>query len=354
MHDIDAMPMRLAQFLQRHRDDVELIEVTEYEPMTGGYSRSMARARVRYTSDGVTLEETLVLRGDPPPGHSMIETDRDHEWSVLKALTDLGLIPIPPARYYDESGEHLGTKAIVMEHVTGGSLQSHIEATDDFGDHPTRLARLIGLIHTITPEQLPDDMVRPVSWDDRIGELIEAWRSCERSSVNSDPTWRYIAAWLEANKPPALPLRLTHGDPQAPNVMIDHTGEYMVVDWEFAAIGDPREDLGWYNIYSTAAGPNLYEADPEAFLAAYRDATGFGEAEVNQLTVGYFTVMSSIKILGTICTQLDKFALGENSGAMTALQIGSMSFGHNEFINAIAGMQAAFDAMAPAAQGAES
>ena len=106
MHDLDAMPTRLAAFLQRHRDDVELIEVTEYEPMAGGYSRSMAKALVRYTSDGVSLEETVVLRGDPPAGHSMIETDRDHEWAVLKSLTDLGIIPIPSARYYDSSGEH--------------------------------------------------------------------------------------------------------------------------------------------------------------------------------------------------------------------------------------------------------
>ena len=132
-------------------------------------------------------------------------------------------------------------------------------------------------------------MPHPASWEARIDDLIQSWRDAEAASVNSDPTWRYIAAWLAANKPPPLPLRLTHGDPQAPNVMVDHDGNYLVVDWEFAAIGDPREDLGWYNIYSTAAGPNLYEADPEAFLAAYREVTGFGEAEVNQLTVGYFT-----------------------------------------------------------------
>ena len=148
MHDHDAMPGMLAEFLRRHRDDVELIEVTEYEPMAGGYSRSMARARIRYTNDGVSLEENVVLRGDPPAGHSMIETDRDHEWAVLKMLTDLGVIPIPPARYYDATGEHLGTKAIVMDHVTGGSLQSLIEDMVEYGDHPTRLARLWGLIHT--------------------------------------------------------------------------------------------------------------------------------------------------------------------------------------------------------------
>ena len=76
MHDHHAMPGLLAEFLRRHRDDVESIEVIEYEPMAGGYSRSMARARIRYTNDGVSLEESVVLRGDPPPGHSMIETDR--------------------------------------------------------------------------------------------------------------------------------------------------------------------------------------------------------------------------------------------------------------------------------------
>ena len=353
MHEIDLMPARLAAFLQQHRDDVELIEVTEYETMAGGYSRSMAKARVRYTSDGVVLEETLVLRGDPPPGHSMLDTDRDHEWAVLRSLTELGVIPIPAARYYDETGEHLGTKAIVMDHVTGGSLQSLIEEMSDYGDHPTRLAELWGQIHCITPDQLPDAMPRPPSWEARIDHLIQLWRDAETSSVNSDPTWRYIAAWLAANKPPPLPLRLTHGDPQAPNVMIDHEDNYLVVDWEFASIGDPREDLGWYNIYSTAAGPNLYEADPEAFLAAYRAVTGFSEVEVNQLTVGYFTILSSMKILGPINAQLDKLALGENSGTTTALQVGSISFGHDNFINAISGMQAAIDAMTHA-QGATS
>ena len=67
-----------------------MIEVTEYEPIAGGYSRSIARARVRYTSDAVTLEEMT-----------------------------------------------------------------------DFGEHPTRLARLWGQIHTITPDQFPDVMARP-------------------------------------------------------------------------------------------------------------------------------------------------------------------------------------------------
>jgi len=182
-----------------------------------------------------------------------------------------------------------------------------------------------------------------MSWDDHVDGLIEMWRTVETRSVNSDPVARYIAAWLAANKPPPLPLRLTHGDPQAPNVMIDSNGKYLLVDWEFAAIGDPREDLGWYNIYSSAAGPNLYTLDPEPFLAAYRRSTGFSEAAVNQWTVGYFTILAGIKIGATINEQLDRFAMGENSGVMTAFQVGSLCYGHEQNLAAIVGLQAALN-----------
>jgi hypothetical protein len=43
--------------------------------------------------------------------------------------------------------------------------------------------------------------------------------------------------------------------------------------------------------------------------------------------------LSSIKIVGTIRSQIDKLALDENSGARTALQIGSISFGHHNLMS---------------------
>lgn len=345
MHVREEMPARLAAFLQLHRDDVDEVEVTAYDPIAGGYSRSMARARVRYRAGETVLEETVVLRGDPPPGVAMIETDRDAEWRLLSALTGHDSVPVPAARYYDHTGEHLGTKAIVMEHLPGGSLQAVIESTTDHGEHPERVARLLGRINRLTPEDLPDEMDRPDSWEARLDELLAAWRAVETDSVNSDPVSRYVAAWLDANRPPPVPLRLTHGDPQAPNIVLDADGDYVVVDWEFASIGDPREDLGWYNLYSTAAGPNLYEPDPETFLAAYREVTGFDETQVNQLTVGYFTILSSVKVGATINQQIDRFARGENAGVMTAMQLGSVMFGHGTFLDAVAGMDAATAAM---------
>ena len=56
---------------------------------------------------------------------------------------------------------------------------------------------------------------------------------------------RYVAAWLEHNRPPEVPMTLVHGEFQPGNVMVGGDGRLVAVDWEFAHVGDPREDLGW-------------------------------------------------------------------------------------------------------------
>ena len=89
MKDVATMPGRLAAFLNRNESG-RTAAVEHYEIMTGGYSRVMARASVRW-NDGA--RETLVLRGDPAPGEAMLETDRDVEWDVLRAITKDRTVP---------------------------------------------------------------------------------------------------------------------------------------------------------------------------------------------------------------------------------------------------------------------
>ena len=120
--------------------------------MVGGYSRLMAKAVVEW-SDGE--RQTLVLRGDPPAGKSLIETDRDTEFALLQALTADTAIALPGVRYYDATGEHLGTKCIVIDFVEGQSLQTLISGTDvesataahrnDFVDTLAKLADQAGV-----------------------------------------------------------------------------------------------------------------------------------------------------------------------------------------------------------------
>jgi aminoglycoside phosphotransferase (APT) family kinase protein len=340
MRDLESMPALIEAFL-RDRSGLD-VSVTDYQLMTGGYSRVMAKVACTW-HDG--RSETLVLRGDPPPEEALLVTDRDLEWAVLSQLTTLEAIPMPPARWYVDDPALFGTKAIFIEHVDSPSLQAQFDAGLDPDSQRDALVDLLASVHTVDVDSLPEQLPRPASWDDYLTGVVAEWGACEDAYVEASPMLRYIGAWLDANRPPPVPLRLVHGDFQAANVLHAADGSYQLVDWEYAHVGDPREDLGWYNGYSSAAPPNVYATDPEGFLARYRDATGFDESQVNQLTVGYFTILGSIKVIAGIYAALGAFARGEANGVLTGFNVLSATYGHMNFLSAIKGIEAAVTAM---------
>lgn len=331
MHDASVMPERLSTFLSE-RDETRRATVVEYEAMVGGYSRIMARALVEW-SDGRT--QHLVLRGDPPPGKSMMETDRDLEWALLNTLGAAGAIRMPAALHYDGTGEHLGTKCIVIEHVDGPSLQAVLDRDSEGVDHPRHLRDLVdtmAAVHAITPDQVADALEVPTDWDTYLGGLIDRFRQAEATHVESNPFLRYVAAWLDAHRPAPLPLRLVHSDFQPANLMVDAEGRHLVIDWELAHVGDPREDLGYYNVYSSASGPNLFMADPDGFLARYREQTGFGEDAVNMETMAYFSSLAAITVYAQVLGGAGAMARGLNAGLMTTYTMNALTVGHNNFM----------------------
>lgn len=337
MFDVDAMPERLAAFLTT-RAAGRTATVTAYEPMTGGYSRLMARGDVEW-SDGTSQQ--VVLRGDPPPGQAMMETDRDAEWALLEALGAMPSLGLCRGLAYDLTGDELGTKAIVLEYCAGSSLQGVFNSITDggYGNHAADLVTTAASVHAVTAADLGGALAEPPSWDEHIGSLIDIYRRAEHEHVESDPFLRFTAAWLDANRPAPLPLRLVHGDFQAANIMTEPgTGRHLLIDWELAHIGDPREDLGYYNIYSSASGPNLFATDPEGFLARYREATGFSIEAVNLETMGYFSALASITVFSRILAGAGAMALGANSGIMTTYTINALTVGHSNWMaNCVSG-----------------
>jgi aminoglycoside phosphotransferase (APT) family kinase protein len=330
MHDPAVMPRRLASFLSQH-DGARTATVIAYDAMVGGYSRLMARADIEW-SDGTT--ETLVLRGDPPPGKAMMETDRDSEYALLRVLGDTSAISMPRARHYDGSGDHLGTKCIVLDHVSGSSLQTVLNETpaDERTRHAHDLVDTLARIHSIDVESLGDALPRPSSWDDYLGGLIDRFRQADRGHVESVPFLRFVAAWLDAHRPPPLPLCVVHSDFQPANIMIGAGGEHFVIDWELTHIGDPREDLGYYNVYSSALGPNLFMDDPEGFLQRYRQRTGFSEEAVNMQTMAYFSSLAAITVYAQVLRGAAAMAEGHNGGLMTTYTVNALTVGHGNFM----------------------
>jgi len=343
MHDPSVMPARLAAFLAEQEPDATDIEVTSYEVMTGGYSRLLARAHVRWRRSGEAQEVTFVLRGDPPPNAILIETDRAYEWDVLRAVE--GRANIARAIYFDDTGEQLGTRAIVLEHSTAESMLPHTARRgEDLGDLPIRLAEAAASFHTIPIDDLPASIERPESYDAYLSARIDEWRQTDRNHCERDPFLRYIAAWLDAHRPPPVPLTLIHGDFQSANMLVDEDGHVVILDWELAQIGDPREDLGYFKAVAQAAPPDLIEHDVEGFCARYRELTGLDESQVNPAIISYFLVLG---VVGTVRRLLEGGAAydrGENHLLTSAFQTSSVQFGHMMWLQATLGLEAAFAA----------
>ena len=328
MHDPAEMPARLAAFLALQEPDAGPVEVVSYEAMTGGYSRLLARAEVVWPQQD--RRATYVLRGDPPADRAYIVTDRTREWEVLRAV--VGRVAVSAPRYLDPTGEHLGTPALVIDHVPAASLLGYMAGRDDNRDLIGPLAEAAAAFHTLRLDQLPAALDRPASWQEYLNDRIDEWRRTARDHIESLPILRYVAAWLDAHRPPPVALGLIHGDFQSANLLRADDGRIVVLDWELAQIGDPREDLGYFRAVAQAAGPDVIGLDDEAFCARYRQLTGMTVEQLNPSVLAYFLVLG---VVGTVRRMLEggaAFARGDNHLLSSVFGQNSILFGQSMWL----------------------
>jgi len=310
------------EVLQRFLDAAEPDRrgtVTSVSPLSGGYSRETAIAEVRW-ADGVT--QGLVLRRDPAPGTGVFMSERDSEWVILRALSGVGPVRIPIARWYDADGVHFGAKCIVSDFYESRCLQDLIREADDLTEVRSAFVDTVVDIHQTPIDSLPADVAHPKDWDEYIDGLVDMIDHFSRNGVDSRPALRYTAARLRSYRPPPVALTLVHGDCQPGNVLVGSDGP-VVIDWEFARIGDPREDIGYYSDFPVL--PNLYATDPEAFLARYRARTGMTEDELNPEVVEYFHMIGLIRLFGQEMSGADAVANGEFRGIMASYLVNAIS-----------------------------
>ena len=335
------MPERLAAFLAAEEPGWRDVTVTSYEPMTGGYSRLLAKAHVRHAGG----EHVFVVRGDPPPERQLIQTDRAIEWDVLSTVHAHGVHVAAP-RYFDATGERLGTKALVLDFCAETSLLPYLASTSEreHRDAASRLAESAASFHAIPLDALPTAFARPASWDAYIATRIDEWRRTADAHVESLPILRFVAAWLDAHRPPPVPLTLIHGDFQSANMLRADDGTLVLLDWELAQIGDPREDLGYFKAVAQAAPPDLTGLDADAFCARYRSLTGLTDKQLNPAVLAYFMVLG---VVGTVRQLLEggaAFARGENSLLGSLFNLNSVLFGQMMWLQGTRQLDQAFAA----------
>jgi aminoglycoside phosphotransferase (APT) family kinase protein len=328
MDDGEPMPVRLERFLAAVEPD-RTAKVVGCKPISGGYSRVTTAVEVLW-SDGA--QEKLIVRADPPAGREGVFTsDRDREWQLLQALWKDGTVTIPRPRWYDATGEHLGTKTIGVDHVGGSPLQLALGPGADFRAAIDVYLGVAAALQRVSLQELPAVVEHPPDWDSAIDAAIDIYERAERALSESRPAIRYVGAWLRAHQPPPVALTLVHGDLQPGNILVEEGREPMVIDWEFTRIGDPREDVGYYS--DNPLPHNLYAADRDYFLSRYRDLTGFTEEEMNAGVMHYFFVLGMADLFAQMMRAADALAVGNGTGVMPLFLINSLSYFHRKFID---------------------
>jgi aminoglycoside phosphotransferase (APT) family kinase protein len=342
MLDPSEMPARLAAFLAEEVPGATDVEVHAYEVMTGGYSRLLARAEVSYRQEGRHHRRTFVLRGDPPPERSLIFTDRRREYEVVRAVAAAGVLT-PDAHHFD-AGDRLATPTIVLDFSPATSLLVHLADRADPAGLARPLAEAAASFHRIPLDALPAQLERPASWEAYLTDRIDEWRRTAAAHVEALPVLQYVAAWLDAHRPEPVPLSLIHGDFQSSNLMVTDDDRIVMVDWELAQIGDPREDLGYFKAVAQAAPPDLIGLDEAAFCARYNELMGFTDAQVNPAVIAYFLILG---VIGTVRRLLEAgaaFARGENTALNSVFNARNCMFGQSMWLQFSEQLEQAFAA----------
>ena len=140
---------------------------------------------------------------------------------LLQALAKVDTFEIPRPRWYDATGEHFGSKTIVMDFCEGTPLQLTLPGKDDLPGRDRRLPGR-GRVVPADADRRPPRAPRPTR---RAGTTTSSgpssiYERAERDIPDCSPVVRYTCAWLRANKPPAVPLGLVHGDFQPGNILV--------------------------------------------------------------------------------------------------------------------------------------
>jgi aminoglycoside phosphotransferase (APT) family kinase protein len=227
-----------------------------------------ARLLVRRALAGVIHEATLPL---------------EQEFRVLEAAHDAGVKVPRPVAYL---GELEGREAFAMERVDGETIGRRIvrnapSALD------VQLAEELAKIHAIPAGRVPF----------LTGGDVLARFEHELDLVDEPhPAIEYGLWWLREHRPEPLPEVVSHGDFRIGNVAVSEHGLEALLDWEFAHLSDPREDLAWPIVRAWRFGADDRRlggvGELEPYLARYAELTG---REIAAAELDWWEVLGNVK-----------------------------------------------------------
>jgi aminoglycoside phosphotransferase (APT) family kinase protein len=230
---------------------------------------------------------------------------------------------VPEPLFLCEDAAVIGAPFFVMRRAAGTALGPRVVKDATLGGGRERLAGALGRelarIHRIRPPRTdlaflgepPADAGRAA---------IATLRGRLDAAGTPHPVLEWGLRAAERTAPPAAPPVLVHNDFRTGNLMLDASGVTAVLDWEFAAWGDPATDLGWLCAKCWRFGNVAQEAGglgPRADLYAGYEAEG--GAHVDDARVRWWELMAHLRWAVIAADQAMRHVSGEERSLELAL-----------------------------------
>lgn len=326
IEDIDGTRHKLEAWISSNREqDVRIQELTI--PEATGMSNVTLLFDITWDENGQQRSEPLVARLQPSIERPVFpDYDLSLQYEVMDAVGRCSDIPVPELCGLETDKSLLGVQFYLMKR-TEGRIPTDMPPynMDGWMMHETSLEKRQHLWRTSV-----DTMARYHQLDYQemgFGKLLVPGKTPLQQQLvywESYMDWALEGAghaigqraldWLHANQPKEEPTVLCWGDARLGNIIFNPSLDSVaaVLDWEMAVLGNPVQDLAWFNYldatFAEGLGMPRLEGLPsyEETIAQWEQASGFSTRDY-----AYYQIFAGMRF-GLIMSRI-MLATGQDS-----------------------------------------
>jgi aminoglycoside phosphotransferase (APT) family kinase protein len=326
IEDIDGTRHKLESWISSNRGrDVRIEELSI--PEATGMSNVTLLFDITWDEDGQQRSEPLVARLQPAIERPVFpDYDLSLQYEVMDAVGRCSDIPVPELCGLETDNSLLGVQFYLMKraegriptdmppynmdgwmmHETSLEKRQHLWRTSV--DTMARFHQLdyqeMGFGKLLVPGKTPLQQ-QLIYWENYLNWALEgAGHAIGQRALD----------WLQANQPNEEPTVLCWGDARLGNIIFKPSldGIAAVLDWEMAVLGNPVQDLAWFNYLDAtfAEGLGMPRLDGlptyEQTIAQWEQASGFSARDYD-----YYQIFAGMRF-GLIMSRI-MLATGQDS-----------------------------------------
>jgi aminoglycoside phosphotransferase (APT) family kinase protein len=257
--DLSDLMARLQTWLRRSTDAVG-VDITELRYVTSSGASNETLVADVVGDVPTALRDGLIFRLSVPEVPVFLDVDLDRQAMVMAWVGGHADVPVPVVVGVDTSCTVVDVPFMATARVPGVAIPDFpsynaagfLHDLDATRRHALWCQAIdtMGRLHAADATTLVDPMrvsggaIGVAGVTTAVRELLE-WAA---ASTNVDEFAPYVD-WLERHRPDHAPVGLSWGDARPGNMLFHHGHCSAVLDWEFASLGGPLVDLGWWLLF---------------------------------------------------------------------------------------------------------